>query len=109
MIRDSAGNDVTQLPIMLFPDARNTAKTFVYETTTGNLPNLRLVVGRVAPGVYNFRFDVNQATRSEVDGCPLAGLQTIIRLDDKQNPPINVVMTRDWICFGKRNEYLTTP
>jgi hypothetical protein len=109
VVRDSTSDDVSRLPITLVPDPRNTGRTFTYRSVANDLPTVRLIVSRVAAGVYNFRIEVSRATRAQVDGCPTPGLDMAFLLDDRRNPPIKVAATKDWICFGTGDRYLKTP
>lgn len=97
-------------PIPLIPHPANSLEgPFTYNSAPGSRPIVRLVVSRTAPGKYNYRLEVSQGTVvAPPVGCPAASLQTSFRLDDGTTP-IDVIATREWVCFGSRNQYLKTP
>ena len=110
LLNEEVGNGelVTDLPLTLNADCRNTKTTARYETPVGAVPHARLTIGARDRGRFTFRLEVSGATIAVPALCPTTHLTTVFAIDDGTNPPTAIAGAPASTCFGVGNRYLKT-
>jgi len=101
----SVGEAVADLPLTLVADPRNNANVARFKTPVGVLPIAKVTIGAKGGGEFTFRVNVAKATIEPPSQCPATNLSTIFTIGGV-DPPVLVITTQSWLCFGARNQYL---
>jgi hypothetical protein len=105
---DAGGGElVSDIPLVLDADCRNTPTTARYTTPVGAIPRATLTIGAHG-GRFTFRLAIDDATIAVPALCTTTSLTTTVTIDDGTNPPARVAGAPAWTCFGRDDRYLTT-